>query len=423
MRKGGSPAGTTLRTMLASVTDPAAVQDRRRKCHGVVAALAVFLAGTLWSASAHAGATIKFGDDQSLSVGLGLRGSFSAQEDAAGTNHDKWSKDFNLDNARIYLSGQIFSWLKAELNTECVFCGNSSLQDFAVLDAIAKIEPSPYFNIWAGRLLVPSERAEMDGPFYANVYEGFKTPFYSSDFSVKFGSGGAGVYGRDHGVNIWGNADKFKYVVGVFNGLRGGANAGDNPLIAARVAYQFLDVEDNPAYYTSSTYYGSADVLTLAYAVQYQSDGAGSSLHKGDFLGMSVDGLFEKNLDGAGVITIDGEAKYFDFKNNVAAYADPDNFGMFDGTAFTGTALYLLPDKVGPGKFQPYLRFSQVNPDGSSDRNEFETGLNYIISGHNARVSLFYQYGDLATKSLVNFSPGVTGDKVSAIKLGIQLQI
>ena len=138
---------------------------------------------------------------------------------------------------------------------------------------------------------------------------------------------------------------------------------------------------------------------------------------------MSVDGLFEKKLGSAGVATLEGDFKYFDFTNNIAAYADPDNFGMFDGVAFTGTALYLLPDKTGPGTFQPYVRFTQINPDGSSDRNEFETGLNYVIAGPNARVSLFYQYGDLATKSLVNFAPGVTGDKVNAIKLAIQLQI
>ena len=382
------------------------------------------VAASMWAATAHAGATIKFGEDQSLSAGIGLRSSFAAVEDGAGKNNDSWSKDFNIDNARIYLSGQINKWLKAELNTDCVFCGDANLRDFALLDAIAKIEPSPYFNIWGGRLLVPSERAEMDGPFYGNVHENFKTPFYSSDYSVKFGSGGAGVYGRDHGVNFWGDAGKLKYVFGIFNGLRGDANADDNPLFATRIAYQFLNKEDNPGYYTSSTYFGSAgDILTLAVALQYQEDGAGSTLHPGDFFGMNVDALFEKPVAGVGTFTLEAAAKYFDWKNNVAAYADPDNFGMFDGEAFTGTALYLLPNKTGPGTFQPYLRFTQINADGSADRNEFESGLNYVIAGHNARVSLFYQYGDLASKSLVDFSPGVSGDKVSAIKLAIQLQI
>jgi hypothetical protein len=37
-------------------------------------------------------------------------------------------------------------------------------------------------------------------------------------------------------------------------------------------------------------------------------------------------------------------------------------------------------------------------------------------------VSLFFQHGDIATKGL-NYAPGAPGDDVSAIKLGIQLQI
>ncbi len=385
--------------------------------------LGMVAAAMAWSSSAYAGATIQFGDNRSLSVGIGMRASFDAQEDGAGSRGTKWSKDFNLDNARIYLSGQLYKWLKAELNTECVFCGNSSLQEFVVLDAIAKIEPSPYFNIWGGRVLVPADRVEMDGPFYGNVYENFKTPFYPADFSVKFGSGGAGVYDRDHGVNIWGNAGGLKYVFGVFNGLRGGTNPDHNPLFATRIAYQFLDVEDNPAYYTSSTYYGGANVLTLGFALQYQEDGAGSALHKGKFLGLSVDGLYEQPLAGAGTITAEGEFKHFDSGYDKAAFSDADNFGMFDGDAFTGTALYMLPNEVGVGKLQPYARFTQINPEDSSDRNEFEFGINYIMAGHNAKVALFFQHGDLATKSIVNFAPGVSGDKVSALKLGIQLQI
>lgn len=389
--------------------------------------LGVFLAGMLWSTSADAGAKFKIDEVKWLSLGLGVRGSFAAVEDAAGANNDKFSKDFNLDNARIYLNGQIHPYVKVEFNTECVFCGDADLQDFAVLDAIGKLEFSPYFNIWGGRLLVPSERREMDGPFYGNVYENFKTPFYPSDFSVKFGSGGAGVFARDHGVNVWGNAGpdgRFKYVFGVFSGLRGLSNTDSNLLYATRVAYQFLGIEDNPAYYTSSTYYGGGgDILTLGYALQFQEDGAGSALHKGDFLGMNVDGLFEKPLGDAGVVTAEAEFKHFDSDYDVAAFTDEACFCMFDGDAFTATALYLLPGKVGIGAFQPYVRYTEINPDQSSDREEFEAGLNYVIDGHNARVSLFYQFGDLATKSLVNFAPGVTGDEVSAIKLAIQLQI
>ena len=384
--------------------------------------LIVLLAALLWSPNASAGMTYKIDEVRSFSAGVGLRGSFSAVEDGA-PNHDDWSNNFNVDNARIYLNGTILPWLKVEVNTECAFCGSGN-QDFVLLDAIAKFEVSPYFNIWAGRLLVPSERVEMDGPYYGNVYENYKTPFYPSDFSIDFGTGGAGVYGRDHGVNIWGNAGKLKYVFGAFNGLQGNANTGDNLLWATRIAYQFLDVEDNPAYYTSSTYYGAAHVLTLGFAVQYQNDGAGSSAHPGDFLGMSLDLLFEQPLGGAGVFTFEGEVKRFETNYSLAAFNDGDNFGMFEGNAYTGTALYLLPNATGPGKLQPYVRYTNIDPSASNSRDELEAGCNYIISGHNAKVSLFYQYGNIATRGIVDFTPGgVPGDKGSAIKVGVQLQI
>ena len=40
--------------------------------------LGVFLAGMLWSANAFAGATINIDDTHSVSIGAGLRGSFTA---------------------------------------------------------------------------------------------------------------------------------------------------------------------------------------------------------------------------------------------------------------------------------------------------------------------------------------------------------
>jgi hypothetical protein len=122
------------------------------------------------------------------------------------------------------------------------------------------------------------------------------------------------------------------------------------------------------------------------------------------------------------VLTFNGEFKYFDSDYAEAAFADPDVFAMFDGTAFSLVALYMFPQEIGIGKFQPYARYSGVYPDDSSNRDEFEFGLNYVVDGHNARMSLFYQYGDIATKGL-NYAPDASGENVSAIKLAIQLQI
>lgn len=393
-------------------------------------AAALLAGGTMMMAGlAHAGGKIAIDDTKWISLGAAARASFSTIEESA-PNGDDWSSDFNADSARIYVNGQLHENIKFELNTECVFCGNSALEEFALLDAIAKFEFSPMLNIWAGRLLVPAERQELNGPYYSTTYDAYKTPFYSSDFSVDFGSGGAGVYARDHGVNLWGAAGPkgaFQYVFGVFNGLESATGAGPNQddslLYAGRIAYNFLNVEQNPGYYTSGTYYGTAgDIFTVALAMQYQEDGAGSFLNPGDFLGISTDVIYEKVMSNQGVFTFNGEYKNFDSDYAAAAFADPDCFCMFDGDSFSVVGLYLFPQQVGIGKFQPYVRYSDVSPDGSTDRDEIEGGVNYIISGHNARISMFYQYGDIATKGL-NYAPGAAGDDVSAFKIAFQVQI
>ena len=81
-----------------------------------------------------------------------------------------------------------------------------------------------------------------------------------------------------------------------------------------------------------------------------------------------------------------------------------DCFCLFDGDSFSAGLLYLFPQQIGIGQLQPYVRHSEVYPDGSSDRDEFETGVNYVIDGHNARVSLIsvrrsLQQGDLRLRS------------------------
>lgn len=384
----------------------------------------VILTSQLIAVGAYAGAKLEAGDDLWMSIGVGVRTSFSAIEDGAPNGSD-WSNDFNLDSARIYLNGQIHKNIKFELNTECVFCSSDSLREFAVLDAIAKFEFSPAFNVWAGRLLVPSDRAEMSGPYYANTYDFNKTPFYPSDYSVKFGDGGAGVYGRDHGMTLWGGLGeekRFTYAVGIFNGYQGGSNQSDEFLYGGRFSYNFMNVESNPGYYTSSTYYGGAgDIFTVSAALQHQSDGAGTQANPADFTGYSIDFLYENVLANKGVVTIEGEYKIFDTDLDSTALADASCFCMFDGDSWTATALYMFPQEIGIGKLQPYVRYTDVSPDSSADRDEIDVGINYIIKGHNARISMMYQYGDIATKGL-NYTPSAAGNKVGAFKVGLQYQ-
>lgn len=382
---------------------------------------------------AEAGATFKIDDTKWISIGAGLRTSFQAVED--GANGSKWTNDFNLDNIRLYLNGQIHKYIKLEFNTDCQTCSNGG--EMRILDAIGKFEYNPMVNVWAGRMLVPAERREMNGPFYSSVYNIFSagTPFESADFNLTIKSDGtsAGSFGRDDGATVWGAFfdGRLQYAVGFFRGLRGGANADDNILYAQRVAYNFWEVEKNPGYYTSGTYYGTGgDILTLAVSNQYQEDGAGTADDPGTFRGTAVDVLMEKVLGNGSVVTLNGEYKNYGITGGFsqasrdAAKADPNikSFSMFEGNAYDVSGMYLFPDKVWIGKVQPFLRYVNVMPDNSANRDVYEAGVNYVIDGHNARVSLSWQYGDLLTKGL-DYSSTATGDSVNAMNLNFQWQI
>jgi hypothetical protein len=127
-----------------------------RRGQGKALGQIIFTACALGLASqAQAGATFKIDDTKWLSIGAGLRTSFTAREKAAGgPNSDKWSNDFNLDNIRLYLNAQVFKYFKIEFNTDCQTCNNGG--EVRVLDAIAKIEYDPLINLWMGRMLVPA---------------------------------------------------------------------------------------------------------------------------------------------------------------------------------------------------------------------------------------------------------------------------
>ncbi len=390
-----------------------------------VAVMAATLAGH--APQADAGATFKIDDTKWLSIGAGLRTSFRSVEGATTTG--KWTNDFNLDNIRLYLNAQLHDYIKLEFNTDCQTCSNGG--EMRILDAIGKLEIMPEFNVWVGRMLVPAERREMNGPFYSPFYNifGAGTPFEPADFNLVIKSDGtsAGSFGRDDGATVWGSFfdGRFQYAVGFFRGLRGGANADDNILYAQRFAYNFWEVEKNPGYYTSGTYYGKGgDILTLAVSNQYQEDGAGTTADAGDFRGTSVDVLLEKVLGNGGVVTLNGEYKNYAITSGYsqATRNAGGGFAMFEGNAYDVSGMYLFPQQVGIGQFQPFVRYVNVMPDNSPDRDVYEAGVNYVIDGHNARISLSWQYGDLLTKGL-NYSSSASGDDVNAVNLNFQWQI
>jgi hypothetical protein len=95
-----------------------------------------------------------------VTVGAGLQTSFvyDAPKDGDGTAR------FPLNSVRLYVNGPVTDKVKFMFNTEYVPATN----DVGVLDAVARFEMNPQFNIWAGRFLPPSDRANLYGPYYSH---------------------------------------------------------------------------------------------------------------------------------------------------------------------------------------------------------------------------------------------------------------
>lgn len=265
---------------------------------------------------ANAGATISFGEDKSITAGFGFITSYLSQEDGAPNGSDR-SNDFNLNSARLYLSGSLNKYIKGMLNTERSG-GGSGLQasgaNVEVIDANVQLQITPEIAIWAGRFLPPSDRANMAGPYYSSGGGGG----YWANISSRYGWNG-GVIGRDDGVAVVTSflEDKLAISFGAFEGanlfrfsgprgttLDEGENstaastlgADDNPMYAGRVQVAFWDSE--PGYYGTGNYFGAKDILTVGLSAKHKSDGVISTTAVGDYSNYSIDVLMEKKNVG-----------------------------------------------------------------------------------------------------------------------------
>src|SRR5690349_14366363 len=201
-----------------------------------------------------------------------------------------------------------------------------------VIDAAAQIAVSPKFNLWMGRFLPPSDRANLYGPYYSHHWSVY-TDGVQDGYPFVF-------QGRDNGAMYWGQFDKLKVSAGAFDGA---SSTGDDTLIAAgRVQLDLWDPE--PGYYLHGTFYGDKNILAIGGAAQVQS---------GDKSAYNVDFLLEKKLSSGSAFSVEAEwAKY----DRLGGY-DP-NYGTDDGGYVLGA--YLFPKGSGPGQFELLGKYAQA---------------------------------------------------------------
>lgn len=298
-----------------------------------------------------------------VTVGAGLQTSFVHTEPDASASTDQ----FSLDHMRLYVSGPVTENIKFMFNTDY----DSATNKIGVLDAVAQISMSPKFNIWAGRFLPPSDRANLYGPFYSHEW---------AVYSDGIQDGYPFVYqGRDNGVMYWGDfGKKVKISVGGFDGKS--ATGQPDIIGAARVQIDFWDKEDG--YYLNGTYYGDKNLLAIGGASQIQDGHTASTL---DF-------LLEKKLPNGGVVSIESEYSNY---NRLGGY----NAAYAKSQGAYGLGSYLFP-KVVPigkfmGKFEILGKYAKAEfTHGATpnyDQKTTEVNFNYVIKQFNARVMTFYK--------------------------------
>jgi hypothetical protein len=316
---------------------------------------------------------------------------------------DPWSYD-SVVEARFH--GTVlehFSWVanfNAGINTGGGLSGvNGAL---SIMDLIAQYKAADEFQVWAGRLLVPSDRANFAGPF-------FMIPWVYPGFYIK-GAAPIGpkdnANGRDIGITVWGNAieSKLKYYAGVYG--FGGPTLADQdqpPYYSGRISYSLQG--DEAGYFGSETYYGAKSVATIGLGGQYQKADPAKGIPKD--VGIFMADAFAEEVTAAGTFTVEGQFYKF---------SDDYNFGgpvNAPSAALYGTLAWLMPDKAGIGQFQPALRVQEtIDPAWTL----IDAQLAYVIKNYSARLVTDYEHIGLGS------TPTGQAHAQNALIFGVQLQ-
>lgn len=342
---------------------------------------AKWLAMAIWAAVplGATAATFDLGDDRSISLGLALRYSYTNADSPNGTANAGHSTDYHLDSGRFLLGASFSKSLKVTLNTE------RKVGRTHVLDAFAQFEPMPEFNIWAGRLVSPSDRANMAGPYYS------MGGGYWPSVASRYGWYGGKFVARDDGAVVWGMlADgRLGYSLGAFEGhtygigsltwdqsRKAGVKASYSPMYAGRLQYDFWDRA--PGYYNIANFLGEKDILSVGAAFRYQDQGVLTQSGKGDYTGVNLDFLMEKRFAGLGALAIEGA--WYDYNTDGVLRAE-------QGRAYSSGVSFILAQKMGWGRLQPYAHWQKFEADNHVDTDQYDLGVNYIIDGYNTQLS------------------------------------
>lgn len=340
------------------------------------------------------------GSGEAVTAQVGTRVGLRAQNP---NSRDKINDAGLEGEADVVFWGQVHPLLKWQAGFIGAYGPPAAASSAALLDLVAQLEFTEGFNLWLGRMPIPSDRASLStvwaiAPWtLPGTYSAY-APFAAGNARPAPGPR-RGDNDRGDGATLWGQiaSGTFKYYLGVF----GLDQPTTSPLYSARLAVSLLGTE--PGFRSSSTYFGSKDVLALGVGLQHRagdSRPATVGTPASDFDEVNADLLFEKGNSAAGVLDLEGSFAKLWGDNELASYQ------------FFVLASYLMPVEIGIGKLQPLVRVQHAGKGKASDASDFssmDAQLGYIIDGFHARLLGLYQYAK------------VQGQTENAFLLGVQL--
>jgi len=325
-------------------------------------------------------------DLPSLTFGLRLQGWYVGEQRAAadgGAAHD-----FLLRRAYLAVTGKLSSSVSAFAHVSGDRIGQAGLDNpgqglgtgLALRDAWIAWQPSAAFRVQAGRMYVPFTRAFGTESTFALL---------AVDLPQTQGGGRGALFypskvGRDDGVVVWGVPwrGRLQYRLGVMEGVEGEANPSDSLRFSGRLSLNLLDPETT--WFNRGTYLGEKRILALGIGLDRQADLVLSGVAGSTYRAWTAD-IFLDHPIGRGALTI--EAAYTD------AHGLPQGlpFASLPAGADTRMAYlqagYLLPWLLGPGRIQLYGRTEHVFVSDAADASLPRAGLNYLVRGHDLKVS------------------------------------
>jgi hypothetical protein len=362
--------------------------------HRFVRILFVFMVCIFWAGSPAWGG-FKFETDDQTRGEIGLWTQVWYQFVEHGKEDGGDLNDFMARRFYLYLKGDVTPYFSFFTHIAGDRIGQEGLDrpslglgsGIAIRDLWITFKLNEAFKIQAGRMYVPLTRnygttstkcmLTTDLPFLQGGVRG--NIFYASKV------------GRDDGVVLWGNPldGLIQYRLMVSEGVEGDDNPDDNLRFAGRVAVSLLEPEKD--WFNKGTYLGKKKVLSLGFGYDTQMDLTLNGREDQDNRVWTADVFFDHPL-GEGAITV--EAAYIDIQNCTQTHNFSELAAGDDAKNWYIQAGHLLPYHIGPGRFQPYVRYEAVDVDDKDDTEFMSAGLNYFVKGHNAKISLDYTYVD-----------------------------